>query len=396
MLRRDKKAYLIFFFLVITTGILIFLQLVLQRKTGQRQTPDSGKDARNFILTAINDCYKKEGTNGCYKRLAQDIFARFPANLIFRIFEENESRPEMFTNCHEVMHYIGRDIYRKEGSVPNALGSCSHVCFEGCLHGVTEGFVLEKHLSIGTGNDEQIASEIPTICGKREAYEKTQLFDQCIHGIGHAAMLLTENDVPRALKLCDFLRVVMENELCYSGVFMENSNSSTNKDHPSKYVKANDPFYPCAILEEKYRKMCYELQSFKLIEFIKNDWQKTFTMCSKIDRKYQAVCYKSLGSTQVGFTQDDEVRRKNCDFAPPGYYRDVCVRGVVGALATRYGGDVAKIISFCNIADAINKKACYSQMGMSLMEWHRETGKVADLCSQIPDQSYQKFCKNPQ
>lgn len=346
-------------------------------------------DPTNYILSKMSYCYKQKGIGSCYKNITHDFLAHIPLATIFKVFQENETREEIFASCHEVMHYVGRHVYEQEGKVGTALSKCSSVCFEGCLHGVVEGYVLKKNISL-----DAIANEIPNMCGKISDYDKPELFNQCIHGIGHAVMLLTQNEVPDSLKLCDVLKTREESELCYSGVFMENSNSSTNKDHPSKYVKKDDPFYPCAILDKKYKKMCYELQSFKAFEFENKDWMKTFALCNSIPSEYQSGCYKSLGSSQVGFTQDVMQMKQNCDMAP-AQYRNICDLAIVSTLSTRYSGDSSKMIAFCLIVDLQSKKNCYSQMGASIRGWNTSQNKLRAICSKIPETLYRKWCEKP-
>ena len=354
------------------------------------RTSKNISDPTSYIISKMNICYERRGTNSCYKDTAQDFLAHIPLKTMFKVFQDQEIKREIFASCHEVMHYVGRHVYEQAGRVRTALSTCSSVCFEGCLHGVVEGYVLKKNISLDT-----IANEIPNICGKISDYDKSELFNQCVHGIGHAVMLLTENEVPASLKLCEILKTEKESKLCYSGVFMENSNSSTNKDHPSKYIKKDDPFYPCTILDKKYKKMCYELQSFTVFECENKDWTKTFNLCASIPSEYQSGCYKTLGSSQVGFTQDVMQMKQNCDLAPT-QHRNICGLGIISTLSTRYSGDPSRMIAFCLVVDLKSKKSCYSQMGASLRGWNSDQSKLKAICSEIPETAYRKLCEKPE
>lgn len=378
--------------LLLLTG---FLLSILRTYGRQNKDQESKSDGTALVRSLMHDCYLNTGKDMCYEKAAKSLIQMLSVKDILEVIEKNENDKEMYASCHEFTHYLGREEYRQAGTLPLALYSCSHVCFSGCLHGAVEGYFIEKNIPLDGGNHELLAREIQAACGKREAYEQVELFEQCVHGIGHAMMFLTEQDLPHSLQFCDLLGIKTDAELCYSGVFMENSNSSTNKDHPSKYVKTGDPFYPCTILEEKYKKMCYELQSFKFFEFANMDWQKTFAMCDKIPKEYKVSCYRSLGSTQVGYTQDFTVMKSNCDLAPKGTFRDTCIRGVVGTLSTRFGASTNKMAYFCSLVDSENKKNCYSQMGASMKEWIRNTQELVSLCSKIEEPEYVKFCENP-
>lgn len=381
----------------IKSGFLILLLLIsvlLLLLNSKLQTAKKVQlDAETIITQKMADCYKTRGANRCYETASQDLINLFPVEIILKILEKNEPRPEFYANCHELTHYLGRDEYKKTNSIKVSLPKGSHVCFEGYQHGVMEGYFIQKNLEAGSLTDEAIFTEIPKACGSRNEYEKIELFNQCLHGIGHAVMLLKESDVPQSLELCNALTTTSDKERCYSGVFMENSNSSTNKDHPSKYFKKEDPMYPCSILEEKYLRMCFRLQSTKFLEFTGHDWPKTISLCEKIPTNYQIECYINVGSLQIGFTQDLEKMKQNCDLIKSNENEKRCVEGVVSTLSVRFGGNTSKIINFCLNVDQDKKWNCYNQMGKSLSQWTKNKDELNNLCSEINEDIYVRWCQ---
>ena len=91
-----------------------------------------------------------------------------------------------------------------------------------------------KEKRINAADEASFQAEIPLVCGNEAEYEAPVVYFECTHGVGHGAMFVTEGDVPVSLKLCDALSGEAALHSCYSGVFMENSSSSTSQDHPSK------------------------------------------------------------------------------------------------------------------------------------------------------------------
>lgn len=374
---------------------LVFLLFILIYNSIQLKNiqPKIQSDATSLIKSEMLKCYKIQGKNKCYEKASQDFLNKFPLEEIMRVIEKNESLPEFYANCHELTHYLGRNEYKRLKSVIDALPKGSHACFEGYQHGVVEGYFTKKIIQAGSMKDSDISIEVPRVCGSRAEYQKNELFNQCLHGIGHAMMLLTESDLPRSLNLCNSLELRSDKELCYSGVFMENSSSSTNKDHPSKFFKKDDPMYPCTILEKKYLRMCYRLQGTKFLEFAGYDWSKTIGTCEKIPKDYLEECYISIGSLQVGYTQDFKKMQENCNLIKLPVYRKKCIEGVVSTLSVRFGGDASRIITFCSLVNPDYKKTCYTQMGRSLKQWTKNKSELERLCGTIIEKEYLGLCK---
>ncbi|HEY5601371.1 MAG TPA: hypothetical protein VIK81_04805 [Patescibacteria group bacterium] len=382
---KRKPKILIGVLIICALFALAFVWYLLGGSKLSSKAPLSGE----WFVSQMAGCRNGEKKNECYRKLAGTLTRNYQITEILKVITDEETDPEVYADCHTLAHFVGQEAFKQIKDVGIALGFGTYACFEGYQHGVVEGYVIQNNLNLESENLKDIT---PSICGNQERFEKKELYSQCLHGIGHAAMLLTESEVPEALSICDYLKQDFEKRLCYSGVFMENSNSSTNPDHPSKYYRADDPFYPCTILNLKYQEMCFELQSFKFFEFSSLDWPKTFEMCTKIPIAYQKNCYKTLGSSQVGFTKDFEIMKQNCDLTPFSY-NNTCIRGVVSTLSTRFGGDVERMAKFCLAVDANAKNSCYGQMGASLKLWTKNQQEVNVLCSKVLEAGFENGCR---
>lgn len=371
-------------FIIVTIAIMLAIL-----KNNQKDTKFSIKSAS--LVDQIKTCQNLEKKSQCFQQMAQSWVDNYTISQINQEIQTHEFEPEIYADCHQIMHYVGRSSYKKIGDLGKTLALGTNVCFEGFDHGAVEGYVIENGID---ADDPNISNIIPKICGPDTNFEKRELFQQCNHGIGHAMMLLTNNNLPRSLKLCDYLNEPMNQSYCYSGVFMENSNSSTNKDHPSKFYKADDPFYPCTILDHKYQATCYELQSFKFYEYANLDWPKTFSMCQQVPQEFQDLCYKTQGSYQVGFSQDYKVMKENCELAPKNSI-NTCVAGTVGTIITRFGPNIQMATNYCSILGTENKNACYNQLGLSLTVWTTSKEDIQNWCAAIEEEIYKKICLNP-
>jgi len=235
-------------------------------------------------------------------------------------------------------------------------------------------------------------SQFSQICGKAEDYQKPLEYNECLHGMGHAAMFVTDMELKQSLKLCDTISDQQNKERCYTGVFMENSSSSTSSDHASIYIKKDDPFYPCNSIDEKYQPLCWQYQSSYFSIISNQDWQKVAKFCLKIPTKYQDRCFRTIGTNQVGFTSFLETMKKDCDLMPSENFKNICVAGVVSSLSYRFVGDMQKMIDFCELSDSQNKESCFKQIGNGVLDWDKNKDVARKECQKIPDPQGQSWC----
>ena len=198
--------------------ILVFLMFLWQTPKQNEEILDPTK----YIVTQMGQCLQAEKRSQCLKQAAKDFSERFSLQEVLAVFEKNEQKPELIATCHEETHYLSREEYQKKKNIRDVFASCNHSCLGGCFHGAVEGYFIEKNIAIGSEDDSEVSGEIPQICGQQKDYEKTQQHTECLHGLGHAVMFLTENDLIRSLKLCDNLKTKSEQELCFTGAFMAN------------------------------------------------------------------------------------------------------------------------------------------------------------------------------
>ncbi|MBI2593020.1 cupredoxin domain-containing protein [Candidatus Daviesbacteria bacterium] len=346
-----------------------------------------GEDPDNYIRRELNKCYQQGGRDGCYKEAAKVFYSGLGLAKTLALLKTNEGYPEVYARCHEVTHYLSRSEYEKQKNIAKVYAQCDSTCHGGCYHGTMEAYLNEQ-----LNSKVNLTTHFPTVCGKAEDYQKPLEFNECLHGMGHAAMFTTDMELKESLKLCDTLGNQDPKERCYSGVFMENSSSSTSNDHKSKYLKTGDPFYPCNALEESYQALCWQYQSsyFALIE--NQDFTKVANLCLQIPAVYQDRCFKTIGTNQVGFTSSQEIMRDNCNKMPSEHIKDVCVSGVISSMAYRFVGDLDKMVSFCSLVSGNNKESCYKQIGTSLLDWSTDRNLAEKNCNKIPNSEGSSWC----
>ena len=291
----------------------------------------------------MEEC-RGQADSACYKNIAHLFATEYKMRDVLQVFEKNEQEPTFFQKCHTTLHFLGQEEYKMTKNVAKSLSEGTPVCFAGFFHGVLEEYLTDNNLLY---NNSKLEKVLPTLCSASDNFTLKKNYNECLHGLGHALMFATDGELPQSLKLCDALQSDGDRSWCYSGSFMENSTSSTNKDHPSKYLKKDDPFYPCNILGKQYLNMCYTLQSFYFAEISKYNWKDNEKLCKKVPPDYQAGCFNAIGQNQVGFTQDLDLMKNNCYLMSNREDKDNCIYGVVGGLGERFDDGWQKVLTFC-------------------------------------------------
>ncbi|TSC61886.1 MAG: hypothetical protein G01um101448_490 [Parcubacteria group bacterium Gr01-1014_48] len=377
-----RQALVVFFMLILIGMLLFLLSPVLIPRV-------SNVTAEQYIIPAIENCYAAANQNACYIQAAVTLAKRFQPSVVLQIVARNEKQPHIFQVCHEVLHFFGRAIFNRTKNVSRALIDGDATCFAGYYHGVLEGYFLENGL-LGTIDDAFFAKKISSLCEQNDTTRTKKDVHECLHGLGHAFMFATDADLPRSLSLCDIFPRD-DATWCYSGVFMENSTSATNKDHPSKYFKKDDPGYPCSILDEKYLSMCYTLQTQYVVNQNGGDWEQTFAFCQKIPRAYRKDCAMAIGGSISQYDPDPHSIKESCEKGPDSSDQKSCVDGVVGALGEHYNNPFDHVVTFCSILD-VHKAACYQQMNNLMGNWSRDMHILQAGCDMISEAAYRTSC----
>ncbi len=332
------------------------------------------------VLLGMKECFTREN-NECYFNLAQDLSENYETEEILGVLMPLEDIKEVFSRCHELTHYLGRDDYKSTKNIKDSYSVCTSVCWGGCYHGVMEQYFDEKNIPLYTSDSSEISYEIVGACGNQKDYRVSREYFECLHGIGHAMMFITNGDIPYSLLLCDSLKNESEREDCYGGVFMESSSSSTS--HPSKFIKDNDSLYPCNILDKKYLATCYMYQSSHFSRISNYNWTQVGELCMLVPEQYRYGCFIFIGSNQVGYTQDAAKMLQTCNIFN-GKYRHYCYDGVMSGLSARYKAEPKHMNQFCDLLEEGDKPMCFTDMGSLMNQWTNNPSDFEFVCDFLP------------
>jgi len=188
---------------------------------------------------------------------------------------------------------------------------------------------------------DKILTEAGTICGDLAENEPYSFYHyNCVHGLGHGFMGIQDNELFKSLETCDTLNDEWERGSCYSGVFMENVMTQYNANRSSKYLKADQPLYPCTDVEDKYKTECYKMQTSYALDTQGGDFSKVFDLCGGIEDEFRPMCYQSLGRDASGKSVSDVDETRDTCMLGEGYEaRSNCVVGAVKDFISYYSDD---------------------------------------------------------
>jgi hypothetical protein len=199
--------------------------------------------------------------------------------------------------------------------------------------------VLEAVVAkVGAAN---IVGKLNTLCSDVPGHERYSFdYYNCIHGLGHGLMAMTEDELFQSLEMCDGLNGGWEKTSCYGGVFMENI-IVDNKNHFTKYLKTSEPLYPCTAVKEQYKTSCYLMQTSYMLKVANQDFAKVFLQCEQADTYYKTTCWQSLGRDASGHSSSNiETTKNTCALGQSLEARSNCVIGAVKDFISYFHSDV--------------------------------------------------------
>ncbi len=288
----------------------------------------------------------------CYLMYYESLVEKKGSKKAFDSLKEDfDKNPYVKSQCHQLAHVIGRVSLTVYKTVADAFEKGDDFCSSGYYHGVMEE--MAKTLGVS-----KISSEINTICDTVSENRRYSLaHHNCTHGLGHGLMGITEGEVFSSIELCDALDDSWEQSSCHGGVFMENIMADSSS-HPSKYLKKEDPLYPCSAVEDRYKSPCYLIQTAHILKVVDGDFKKVFDVCANAGKDFRGTCYQSLGRDASGWNLGKiEPVKRICDMGVNFEQRSNCIIGSVKDLVWyHYSDKEAK--KLCDIISPDLKQLC--------------------------------------
>jgi len=341
----------------IALGIVVFQPSFIEEAFAERlsaQTAGSTFGGAKQTTGEAQDCSGERASDyQCIQKRYQDLVHESGVQTAFTNLKgEYETNEFVKSNCHQITHVIGRAAIDLYGDVPESYSHGDNFCWSGYYHGAMEAVVAK----IGP---DKILDEANEICASVSEDQKQSFYHyNCVHGLGHGFMGMLENELFESLETCDALEDAWERESCYSGVFMENIMADINPGSKTKYLKADEPLYPCNEVGSEYKEQCYMMQTSYALKTQDSDFGKVFELCGTAEEDYRSTCYQSLGRDASGNSASDPVKTKeSCMQGGDEEARLNCVIGAVKDFISYYSSDT-QAKEFCESLDRDLRETC--------------------------------------
>jgi hypothetical protein len=308
-------------------------------------------------------CPKNPGIAlGCYEQHYRAIVARQGVPEAFADLKASyASDADLQRLCHAITHAIGQAAATKYSDVAEAFLHGDNFCGSGYYHGVLQGFAF-------TLGRARLVSDLNTVCAGLPGKERKSLdYFNCVHGLGHAIMAITGDDLFGALHDCDRLTGSMEQNACANGVFMENLIvDGAHGGHYSKYLKPSEPLYPCTAVDAKYKAACFEMQTSYALGVVRGDFAKVFALCAEVGVPFRTTCYQSLGRDAAAVSLNQVPGTvATCSLGIGHEQRSNCIMGAVLDFVYYYHSDV-QAKALCAALDPGLQGVCRSTTAKSV------------------------------
>jgi hypothetical protein len=246
-------------------------------------------------------------------------------------------------SCHAEAHDLGKLIFVRLRDVGQSLESCADGCSSGCMHGVlmqfftsteSTGTSTHQHMAAGMHDHSgkmtvgEVARRIPTFC---DSAAISHIFGpgDCAHGVGHAAMFLSNYNIAASIDLCERFPVYALRFYCATGAYME------YRIQPRFQLEywQHGPLYPCET--SRYPAACfrYVLGSSMRWHYAQGGTIETLaSKCSALRGKFRLGCFHGLGFAHVQQLQRGQrTLAKVCGFGTKDD-QTVCLEGAMETL----------------------------------------------------------------
>ncbi len=189
---------------------------------------------------------------------------------------------------HLQAHNFGKALYQSLGI--EGVVVCDSKFSYGCYHEFLGTAIF--HEGIG------VAKKLNEYCKKED---KNQTL-ACQHGIGHGIVSYSGYTYEHLLNSLDICSTLSNSDAiggCPGGVFMEyNFQTMLAENGKIRIFDEKNPYYPCNIIPEKYKKSCYYWQNQWWRTALPGSEEEKFKqmgiLCSTLKEKRE--CYKGTGN----------------------------------------------------------------------------------------------------
>lgn len=160
---------------------------------------------------------------------------------------------------------------------------------------------------------------------------------------------------------------------------------------PWEPLRHDDPHYPCSVMDQRYQRECYMMQTSAMLWMNGGDIGDAADSCDDAPEEWRRTCFQSLGRDISSYTlQDPDDSIRECRKANPEY-RDWCYVGLVKNFVD-LTSDTNTGFEFCRKVDEDSKPRCYEALGEEIGILRSTPEERWELCEAAESPLYQQSC----
>jgi hypothetical protein len=347
----------------------------------------------DLAINAHSECKKYDKNKfrsnyDCYSDIFYKLTQKSGSDTAFKTAVElKDLDNDVKSSCHPIGHAIGWGVYdRDPANWKENIRKMSSECSYGAHMGM-----IERYASSNGGELDKNA--VKSICDDSGG---------CNHGIGHVALVVTDNNIEKALDLCSVLPNNKEQRhWCYSGVFMERRTMQNLAEHIkveterlNNWALYLDEFIEeCKAYQGEVYIGCWTGLSLPASINFKGDPDKIYKLCnSATSREGANKCRREAVNYIIERKVNDLVSQDYlCDLGPsydPDFARDCHNQIVHFGITNLKEKDFGLMISYCSKINNKYRSSCFSDIHNAL---HFIKVDPAKICNSAPSE-YRKLC----
>ncbi|HUQ85538.1 MAG TPA: hypothetical protein VM077_04395 [Candidatus Limnocylindrales bacterium] len=279
------------------------------------------------------------------KKYLQIVKSQGPRSAVEKLKIESEKDPATLYYCHDLMHDVGKEAILQLKDFSKAASYQDATCVSGYIHGV-----LQEYFS--TADDVQLAMK--SVC---QDHKKDDFFAwECYHGVGHGLMYFSDNNLPESIVKCSSYSTSFARVACTNGVYMENF-TADEKNHPTRFRKASDPFYPCKEQKDEYKAGCYQNAPIYYLTLNDFNYDDALKWCKNAEKDFRYICYVGVGSQATRKNMQNIKYVESVCARGNSQQKNWCISGIVSYYIGHYG-TVDKAEMLCSKFEKSNQGIC--------------------------------------
>jgi hypothetical protein len=159
-------------------------------------------------------------------------------------------------------------------------------------------------------------------------------------------------------------------------------NFSTSYGIRSRWLRDDDPLYPCDAVARQDKVQCYQLVVTRMISLSGLDWNAIAASCARVEKGFVSSCFESYGLEVAGQTlRDPTAIRELCGITRQYAGEASCIRFAAYDLVQN-DATGRQAATLCNGTEGAVRSTCFRAIG-ALMARARSRAQTSGACRSL-------------